>query len=389
MPVHNIEDIVGDTFGTIVYQEQVMAIAKKIAGFDDNQADSYLRKALAKKKRDMMDLCKRWLIYGKINSDIPNDYDNENPNGVMYDPTSKYGAEIKGALSNNYSIDDLENFWADMEGYASYLFNKSHAACYSYITLLTAYLKRYYPVEFFASVFSIQDSEDKRAKYITIAEQLGIEIKTPDINLSNADFTPLVESKSILYGLNSIKGVGETAIPEIINNRPYNSLEDILNKVSKKAINKRTGLALIKAGALEQFNTNRLELINSFHTFRKDKDELIEIENYNEFMCMEFEQSTLGTPITYKPWWSTIDSDTSVEFVGTVTKVTEKIDRNGNMMAFITVEKDNCQIEGVVFARTYCAKSDLFDIAFGSVQLLIKGKKDSKDKLIVSSVKSV
>src|SRR5699024_2150457 len=75
MPVHSIEDIVGDTFGTIVYQEQVMAIAKKIAGFDDNQADSYLRKALAKKKRTVMDLCKRWLIYGKVNAEIPAGYD--------------------------------------------------------------------------------------------------------------------------------------------------------------------------------------------------------------------------------------------------------------------------------------------------------------------------
>ena len=98
-----------------------MAIAKKIAGFHDNQADSYLRKALAKKKKAMMDLCKRWLIYGKKNEPIPEGYDNDNINCTMYDPTGKYGAPILGATNNGYEIKDLEAFWADMEGYASYL----------------------------------------------------------------------------------------------------------------------------------------------------------------------------------------------------------------------------------------------------------------------------
>lgn len=129
MPVHSTEDIVGDTFGTIVYQEQVMAIAKKIAGFDDNQADSFLRKSISKKKRALMDLCKRWLIHGKVNKEAPEGHDNDNPDSTMYDPTGKYGAEILGAKNNNYKVQDLELFWEDMEGYCSYLFNKSHKTC--------------------------------------------------------------------------------------------------------------------------------------------------------------------------------------------------------------------------------------------------------------------
>lgn len=389
MPVHSTEDIVGDTFGTIVYQEQVMAIAKKIAGFDDNQADSYLRKALAKKKKDMMDLCKRWLIHGKRNQPIPEGYNNDNQSSTMYDPTGKYGAEIQGAKFNNYEVKDLELFWNDMEGYASYLFNKSHAACYSYITLLTAYLKKYYPVEFFASVLSIQDSEEKRANYIKIAEKMGISIQLPDINISGKDFTPIADENKILYGLGSIKGVGESAIPEIINNRPYTSIEDALNKIPKKALNKRVGTALILSGACQTFNENRFALMNDFHTLRKDKDELYNENDWCEEQYIEYETKLLGAPITYKPWWSEVEEGQVVEFVATVEKVYEKIDKNGNMMGFVTLISNGCTIDAVVFARTYCSKSDLFDIAFGPKQVMIKGKKDSKNKLIVSNVKPV
>ena len=388
MPVHSTEDIVGDTFGTIVYQEQVMAIAKKIAGFDDNQADSYLRKALAKKKIDMMNLCKRWLIHGKINAPIPEGYDNDDPNSTMYDPTGKYGEEIQGAKFNNYEIKDLEAFWLDMEGYASYLFNKSHAACYSYITLLTAYLKKYYPVEFFASVLSIQDSEEKRANYINIAEKMGISVQIPDINLSKEDFTPIAETNKILYGLGSIKGVGDSAIPEIIKNRPYASIEDMITRIPKKALNKRVGTSLILSGACEEFGDNRYALLNDFYTIRKDKVDLYDVNTWCEEECMKHETATLGTPITYKPWWSEVEEGQVVEFLANIEKVYEKVDRNGNMMAFVTVSSNGCVIDSVVFAKTYCSKSDLFDIAFGPKQIMVKGKKDSKSKLIVSSVKA-
>ena len=371
LPVHSIEDIVGDTFGTIVYQEQVMAIAKKIAGFDDNQADSYLRKALAKKKKTMMDLCKRWLIYGKINQEAPAGYDNDNVDSTMYDPTCKYGAEILGAINNGYAVKDLEAFWDDMEGYASYLFNKSHAACYSYITLLTAYLKRYYPVEFFAAVFSVQQDEEKRARYIKVAEDMGIKIQTPDINISTKDFTPIAEDKTILYGLGSIKGVGEAAVEQLIQLRPYISLNDIIERVPKKAVNKRVGIALIKSGALKAFNDNRNELINDFYDLRKDKDDRLEEDIYDDTVCIQYETETLGAPITYKPWWEEVQENSPVNIVGTVTYVREKIDKNGNMMAFIKLTSNGCDVEGVVFARTYCSHSEKFDLTLGPVQLQI------------------
>lgn len=389
MPVHDVEDILGDTFGTIVYQEQIMAIAKKIAGFDDNQADSYLRKALAKKRRVLMDLCKRWLIYGKVNKEAPEGYDNDNPNSTMYDPTGKYGAEILGAVNNGYGIEELEAFWDDMEGYASYLFNRSHAATYAYLSLVTSYLKRYYPVEFLASIFSIQQDEEKRARYIKVAEDMGIKIQTPDINVSTKDFTPIAEDKTILYGIGSIKGVGEAAVEQLIQLRPYISLNDMLERVPKKAINKRVGIALIKSGALKSFNDNRNELINDFYDLRKDKDDRLEEDMYDDTVCIKYETETLGAPITYKPWWEEVQENSPVTMVCTITHVREKIDKNGNMMAFINLTSNGCDIEGVVFARTYCSHSDKFDLTFGPVQLQIKGKKDTKGKLIVSTVKAI
>ena len=384
MPLDNIEDIVGDTFGTIIFQEQIMAISKRVAKFDDNQADSYLRKGMAKKKADKMALCKRWFIYGKINKEIPVGYNNENPNSIMYDSTGKYGTEILGGINNGYTKEELENFWHDIEGFATYLFNKSHAACYGYITLLEAYLKKYYPIEFFASLLSIQDDEDKRKLYIDKIEDLGIKVLLPDINSSNKDFTSLTDKNAILYGLGSIKGIGNNAIEELINNRPYNSLEEILEKVPKKAFNKRVGIALIKSGALDFINTNRNLLIDNFYDLRKDKDERLNIDDYNKDLCMEYEKTVLGTSITYKPWWNSIEVNQKVTIKGILIKNKELIDRNGNMMSFITLDSEGCIIEGVVFARTYCKNADKFEEL--NKEIILKGKKDEKGQLIVSSV---
>ena len=386
MPLHGIEDIVGETYGTVVYQEHIMLIAQKVAGFDDNQADSYLRKALAKKKKSIMDLCKQWLIYGKKNEVAPNGYDETNPNQTMYDPNGKYGAPIKGALENGYGLKELEAFWDDMEGYASYLFNKSHAACYSYITLLTAYLKKYYPVEFFAALFSIQDNEDKRANYIKIAEEMGITIEIPNINLSKKDFTPIASENRILYGLGSIKGVGESSIDPIIKHTPYNTLDDLFEKLDKKVINKRVGVALIKSGALKHINENRIDLLNQFYTTRKDKDELLDMDLWNEDMCIEFETDTLGTPITYKPWYEELPKNTTVEIHNIkIESVNERIDRNGNLMAFANLSSRGCHFKAVIFARQYTKNANYFDTNFYET-VNLKGQKDDKNQFVVSSV---
>lgn len=127
-PLRGTWHIVENALGTICYQEHVMRIAQVVAGFDDNQADSYLRKALAKKDPVKMELCKQWFIYGKVNNEKP-DICNDLASKAFYDPTAKHGKAILGGVNNGYTEQELEDFWENIKGYASYLFNASHKMC--------------------------------------------------------------------------------------------------------------------------------------------------------------------------------------------------------------------------------------------------------------------
>ena len=329
-----------------------------------------------------MDLCKQWFIYGKVNTEAPADYDADNMDQIMYDPTGKYGQPILGGINNGYDEQELKDFWHNIEGFADYLFNKSHAACYSYITILTAYFKAYYPAKFMAALLTMQDNADKIDQYVKVARQMSIPICTPDINISGQGF---VESNgSILYGLGSIKGVGESSIPAIIENRPYASIQHALDKIDKKFFNKRVGVSLIKAGAFDFENPNRHALLETFHTARKDKDELPPVEAYDREVCMEMEKEVLGTTITYVPFWDSVVPDQTVELAYDITKIQEKTDKNGGLMAFLTGTCEGVPIRAVVFARTYCR--NIGYISEGAT-VVLKGKKDEKGGLVVTSVK--
>ena len=200
-----------------------MLMSQIVAGFDDNQADTYLRKGLAKKDKKKMALCKDWLIYGKPNKD-------------------DYGNPIKGGINNGYSESDLSAFWDDLEGYAKYLFNKSHATSYSLLSCITAWLKFYYPKEFFTAMMSLMTDQDKKKKlpnYVRLLEkEFDIKIVPPSINESEAFFSPSRSKNEILYGLISIKGLGakileDRTIDEVISKRPYENIEDFENEIRK------------------------------------------------------------------------------------------------------------------------------------------------------------
>jgi DNA polymerase-3 subunit alpha len=357
------------TYNTTLYQEQPMLLAKDIAGFSDNQADSYLRKAMAKKKRELLELCKQWFIYGK--------------------PEDEYGPAIKGGIANGYKEEDLKEYFDSLDSYCSYLFNKSHATSYSLNSMITAWLKHYYPVEFYASVLSIQDNEDKRVKYMeVIEEQFNITTKCPDINKSTIFFTPDPETNTILFGLNNIKGVGEAALSEIIAGQPYASLEDFLNRTPKKSVNKKVVMSLIKAGAFDCFNQNRYALINEFFKIRKIKDEPYNEDEFCVATYIEFETETLGTPLTAKPWFSNVEMDTSCTFDARIVKVSEKYDRNGKLMAFVKVEtvEGNIPLELVVFSSTYARTVNYFDTHDHTI-ISVTGKKTDKAKVVVNKVR--
>lgn len=387
-PLRGIENILWDSNQTIIYQEHCMNIAKQVAGFSDNHADSYLRKSLAKGDVEKMELCRRWLIYGKINQESPKDYNHDIVNQVMYDPTSKYGLEILGGINNGYKEQELNEFWDGLKGYSSYLFNKSHATSYSLLSNITAWLKAYYPIEFFSAVLTLQDNDDKCNLYMKqLPKKNNIAIKAPDINVSNSGFTPDPFNSSILFGLSSIKSL-KSAVTEIVKNRPYTSLEDMLERIPKKSFNKTVATNLIKAGALDNlyggpYTCNRNALLNKLYDLRKDKNERLIEEDYNNYLCMEYEQEVLGTMITYRPWYDDLETNTSTTFDAELLSLTEKIDKNNNMMAFATVKSDNCEIELIIFASTYNKCQDAFDVITGKY-LTITGKKDDKGKLLVS-----
>ena len=357
------------TYNTTLYQEQPMLLAKDIAGFSDNQADSYLRKAMAKKKRELLELCKQWFIYGK--------------------PENEYGPAIKGGVANGYKEEDLKEYFDSLDSYCSYLFNKSHATSYSLNSMITAWLKHYYPVEFYASVLSIQDNKERCINYMhVIEEQFGITTVHPDINKSGEFFTPNPENNTILFGLNSIKGVGGAALKELIAKQPYKDMSDLLERTEKKVINKKVMEALIKAGCFDCWNENRYEVMNQFYELRKVKGaELYNPEDYCKQSIIDFEMASLEIPLTAHYWFDDIPNGEKVTFDCKVLKVTEKYDRNNNLMAFVNVVsvEENIPIELVVFASTYSRKVNYFDTLDHDI-ISVSGKKDNK-KIIVNNVR--
>ena len=385
--LRGMEMVLDETYGEIVYQEQIMNIGVYALGFSMGQADSLIRKIFAKKKRDKMEMLRRMMIYGKINSKGPEGW-HDNPNLPWYDEKEEYGAEIKGGTNNGYSKQEMLDFWEKIQGFCEYLFNKSHAASYSAISLQTAYLKYYYPVEFFAAVLSAQETDEKIAKYVTVARNEGIKIVTPDINHSKKFFTPDAKKKEIYYGLGSIKGVGEAAVNAIIENQPYNSIQDLFDKLPKKVLNKRVLVALVKSGALDSFNSNRYDLMNQCMEIRKEKNwEALNPEEYDEQKCIEFEEEIISAAITYTPWWTQIKPNSKIDETALIISKTEKMDKKGGLMAFLILGINHCKVEAIIFSSVYKKHIGLFDEVINPSKIInVVGTKDDKNKLIIKDV---
>lgn len=386
-PIRGCEDILGPTYGIIPYQENLMAISKRVAGFDDTQADSLMRKCIAKKKPEMMRMLQRCFTYGKKNCEGPKGWE-EQDNMPWYDPDKKYSGEIDGGIAHGYTAKEIENFFVSIKEYSSYCFNKSHAACYSLIGFLTAWLKLYYPVEFWAAVLSITE-DSKRDKYFKITKEEGIQICAPDINISDKNFT--VSGGKILYGLGRIKGIGDTTVDDIIKERRkglFADLADINNRIPKKILRQNVVFALIKAGAFDYEHDNRYVLLNRQLDIRKDKKTV----RYNEdewsaAVCQNMEIEVIGSSITHPLWWNDIkDGQIVKDIIATVKAIKEHTDKRGGLMCFCTFDIANCIIEGVMFASNYRDKGGT-DLKKNK-QFIISGKKD-KDKLIISKVQPV
>lgn len=226
-----LRPVLEETYGTIVYQEQLMQISMVMSGFSAGKADK-LRKAMGKKKLEVMKA-------------LEDDWNT-------------------GAVENGYSLEVAKKIWSDAEKFAQYAFNKSHSACYAVIVMRTAYLKAHYPNDFMAAVLSsYMGSNDKLTHYIASCNASGIQVLPPDINSSNLEFTPTDEG--VRFGLAGVRGVGEKVAQAMIGERrengPYSSLHDFVNRLDSKCYNRKTLEALIKAGAFDSTGYTRKQLM--------------------------------------------------------------------------------------------------------------------------------
>ncbi|MGG7162776.1 DNA polymerase III subunit alpha [Clostridium ihumii] len=237
-----LEDILDVTYGVMVYQEQVMEIVRKLGGYSLGRSDM-VRRAMSKKKHKVMEEERKNFIYGIVDEDG--------------------NVEVPGCIRNGISEDAANRIFDQMMDFASYAFNKSHAASYAVVGYQTAYLMRYYPAEFIAAMLnSVKGISEKVAFYIRFANQLGIDVFPPDINESYSEFT--VNENSIRFGLSAIKNVGDNVIKSIVQDREekgkFVGLMDFCNKIDTSIVNKRAVESLIKAGAFDSLGIYRSKL---------------------------------------------------------------------------------------------------------------------------------
>lgn len=219
-----MEEYLKDTYGITVYQEQVMLLSQKIAGFSKGDADN-LRKAMGKKKRDVLDKMKEQFV--------------------------------EGARKNNHPVQKLEKIWADWEAFAQYAFNKSHSTCYAFVAYQTAYLKAHYPSEYMAAVLNHAGAIEKITFFMEECKDMGIKVLGPDINESQNGFA-VNKKGEIRFGFSGMKGVGEAAIENIIQEREKNgafeSIFDLIKRVNQRTVNKKSLESLAYAGAFDCFS---------------------------------------------------------------------------------------------------------------------------------------
>ena len=221
--LEEMEEYLKDTYGITVYQEQVMLLAQKLAGFSKGDAD-VLRKAMGKKQKSVLD---------KMKSQF-----------------------IKGAMAKGLPQDKLEKVWTDWEAFAQYAFNKSHSTCYAYVAYQTAYLKAHYPAEYMAGVLNHAGSIEKITFFMEECKRMGLKVLGPDINESKKGFSPN-KNGEIRVGLGGLKGVGEAAVEGIIAERtkdgPFTTIFDMIKRINQRTVNKKTLESLAYAGAFDCF----------------------------------------------------------------------------------------------------------------------------------------
>ena len=233
-----LKNILDVTYGCMVYQEQVLEIVRTLAGYSLGKADS-MRRVISKKKADQMVIERKNFIYGSDDGDIP------------------------GCIKNGIDEQTAISIFDEINDFANYAFNKSHAAAYAFVTYQTAYLKTFYPVEYMASLISSIDDLDKINHYIANCKEMGIDRLPPDVNKSEDTFT--VENNSIRFGLSAVKNVGRAMILNLVNERKNNgefkNFSDFIDRMAGQDMNKRALEGLISCGAFDSMGVKRSQLL--------------------------------------------------------------------------------------------------------------------------------
>lgn len=409
-----LRPILDVTYGCIVYQEQVMQICRQLAGYSYGRAD-LVRRAMSKKKHDIMEQERHNFIYGATRED-----------GTM---------ECCGAVANGVPAEVANDIFDEMSAFASYAFNKSHAAAYAYLAYRTAYLKCHYPKEYMAALLtSVLDNTAKLTEYIGECRRLGIPVLGPSIVESQSGFS--VAGDSIRFGLSAIKNVGRGFIAALIAERdraPFADFLDFCERMRGMDLNKRTIEGLIKSGALDSFGHHRRELflgyegildsidrekrsniagqINFFDTpavGEAKRFSLPQAEEFDLYHLLQMEKEATGIYLSGHPLNSyravirrlnapTISSlsdeeqqeldNTTVRMLVMVAAKRLKITRKNTTMAFVTLEDLTGSMEMIVFAPTLTTYGHLLEegravVVTGRLSL----REDEEPKLICEQV---
>jgi DNA polymerase-3 subunit alpha len=385
-----MESALSPTYGILVYQEQVMQIARELCGFTGGQADT-LRKGVAKKKPEVLAALKKDFIEGALkNSDI---------------------TERK-----------IEEFWKSLEAFAAYCFPKAHAACYGTTSYWTAYLKAHYPAAFMAALMtSDQDDTDRLSIEIAECKHMGLTVLTPDINQSFAEFAVVPETNEIRFGMNAVKNVGANAVEEILRAREegqFKSLEDFLRRVNIRIVNRKNLESLLKAGAFDGFGSRSDLMYNLdnllayaskvqkqaaegqtdlFGDMLSDMIPPLSLEPspvaITDHEQLQWERELLGLYLSSHP----LDKYDAyfAEQVMPISQLTKEMDgkqakiggvistirsiqtKNGSKMAFVKVEDKTGEMEAIIFPNLF---EQVGDQLAQDVVVRIKGKLNSKDR---------
>ncbi len=414
-----LKPILEATYGCIVYQEQVMQIVRDLGGYTLGRSD-LVRRAMSKKKQHVMEVERNNFVYGNPEENVP------------------------GCISKGIDEAAAKEIYNNMMDFAKYAFNKSHAACYAVVSYQTAFLKKYYPVEFMAALMtSVIENSTKVSEYINVCRSMGIKMVPPDVNTGEATFS-VVDGK-IGYALTAIKNVGRPIIEGLVEERnlrgPYMSLTDFVQRMATRDFNKRAMENFIKAGAFDSLGGTRkqymhiyVQIMDSIASDKKnamagqmtlfdfasddDKDEFVEtlpdVGEYGKETKLAFEKEVLGIYVSGHPLedmralWKRNITATAADFMldpdtdtvkindgikatigGMITEKTIKYTKNNKAMAFIHVEDLYGSVEVIIFPKQFDQYSKLL---LEDAKVFVSGRtsveEDKDGKLVCEKISS-